>query len=98
MIAFFGVFLVAIVAVCATACAINYFFRLGPWPSLGIAMIAVSAFLLFCVSGLWADAHRHDWGALTPVFALMLLGGFLCIKFGKKIWAWWQRKINDMLG
>lgn len=90
--------MVSLVAAIALSCAINYFLRLGPWHSLGFAMLAVGIFLLFSMSGLWDQTERHNWGALTPVFALMLLGGFACIKFGKKAWEFWQRKVREMLG
>lgn len=87
-----ALFLVSLVAAIGLACAIQYFFIPGPWRSLGYAMFAVALFLAFWASGLWQDASRHDWGFLTPVFAFMGIGGWLSLKFGKKIWDYWQNR------
>lgn len=80
----------SLVAATGIACGINYFLRLGPWRSLGYALFAVAIFFIFCASGVWADAAKHDWGLLAPVFALMLLGGFICLRFGQRIWNFWR--------
>ncbi len=92
MAAFFALFLVCAVAAVGIACAINYFLQIGPWVALGYALLGVAAFLLFFASGLWDGATRHDWGPLTPVFAIFLIGGFLSIKFGKYLWDWWKKR------
>lgn len=95
MAAFLALFLVSIVAAVALACAINFFLRLGPWRSLGYALIGVGMFLIFCMTGVWEGANRHDWGPLAPVFALMLFGGWACIKFGKHALKWWRSKKDE---
>lgn len=92
MAAFFSLFCMCLVAATGIACGINFFLRIGPWRSLGYALFAVSVFLVFCASGMWQNASRHEWGILAPVFALMLLGGWASLRFGQKIWLWWQEK------
>lgn len=87
--------LVCLVASCAIGAAINYFLQTGPWRAWGYGLIAVGAFLFFFATGLWEGASRHDWGPLAPVFALFLIGGFLCVKFGKRAWDWWQKRNNS---
>ncbi len=92
MSAFFALLCMCLVSATAIACGINFFLRIGPWRSLGYALFAVSVFLIFCASGLWADASRHAWGVLAPVFALMLLGGWTSLKFGARTWTWLREK------
>lgn len=92
MLAVFIIFLMSLVAVIGMAGAINYFLRSGPWRSLGYSFFAVAIFMLFCASGIWEGAPKQDWGWLTPVFALMLVGGWVCLKFGQKIWVWFQKR------
>lgn len=94
MAAFLVLFLVFLIASCALACAINYFLQIGPWRAWGYGLLAVAVFLIFFASGLWAGASHYDWGPLTPVFAIMLIAGFLSLKFGKRLWLWWKEKQN----
>lgn len=92
MALFFAILCMSLVAATGIACGINFFLCVGPWRSLGYALFTVSIFLIFGATGMWDGAMRHDWGILAPVFALMLLGGWACLKFGHRIWLWWQSK------
>lgn len=98
MLSIIVIIIVSITAATGAAFAINYFLRTGLPAAFGIAAAGVGAFILFGVSGLWAGAHRDDWGSLTPRFALILIAVFLAIKFSPRIWAWWQRKLKNLLG
>lgn len=73
MIEFFALFLICCAALIGMACAINYFWRAGPWISLGCAAFVVCVFLVFWASGLWEGASRHSWGMLTPAYFLIML-------------------------
>lgn len=84
-----------LVAAIAIAFGLNFFLKTGPWRAFGYSLFAICIFLFFAASGMWADAARHDWGVLTPVFALMLVGGFVFLKFGKRIWLFWQKKEQE---
>lgn len=86
MVAFTSVFLVVIVSAIGIAYGLNYFLRLGPWRSLGYAMLAIAAFLIFCASGLWENATAHEWGWLAPIFAIILIAGWAFIEIGRLIW------------
>lgn len=97
MAEFFALFFVFIVAAVGIACAINYFLDCGPWRALGFGFFGVSIFMIFAASGMWVSASRHDWGRLTPIFAFMLIGGWVFLKFGKKIWLWQEKRKKDRL-
>lgn len=86
----FLLFLIALVGVIALASAIQYFLRPGPWTALGYASLGVFIFMLFAVTGLWADGNKYDWGPLTAIFAIMLLGAFIAVKCGRYIWKRWH--------
>lgn len=92
MIAFTTVFFVILVAAIAIAFGLNYFLRIGPWCALGYALLAIAAFLIFCASGLWEDATAHEWGWLAPIFAAILVGGWVCIQIGRIAWGWWKNR------
>lgn len=92
MAEFFVFLLMSLVGAIGFACAINFFLRLGPWRSFGYGLFAVAVCLVFFISGLWENGSRHAWGPLTPVFAIILLGGWVSLKFGKRIWEWLREK------
>lgn len=86
MAEFLAIFFMAVIAVAAIAAAINFFWNSGPWRALGYASFMVAIFLIFWASGLWRDATRHSWGALTPVFALMIIAGGALVFIARAIW------------
>lgn len=90
--AFLALVCVCLVAIFAITCAIIYFLQIGFFRALGYALIAMGAFLVFLASGLWDGASNHSWGPLAFAFAFMLVGGFLCLKFGNKAWLWWKKR------
>lgn len=87
MAEFIGVFFMGLAGALALGCAINYFLQTGLSKALGYGLFTVAIFLLFCMSGLWDGASRHAWGPLAPVFALMLIGGWFSLKYGRKLWS-----------
>lgn len=92
MVGFTAVFFVVLVAAIGIAYGLNFFLRLGPWRSLGYAMLAIAAFLIFCASGLWEDATTHEWGWLAPIFATILISGWALIQIGHFLWRRWKNK------
>lgn len=89
---FLVLLLVSLVIAIGLACAINFFFQPGPWRAFGYGLFITAIFLIFCASGLWDGASKYAWGPLTPVFVIMLMGGWASIRFGKKGWEWLKRK------
>lgn len=75
----FIILLMSAIAAFAIAGAIDYFMRIGYWRAYGIALFVIAVILAFCATGLWEDATRYSWGALTPIFAILLLAGWCLV-------------------
>ena len=95
MIEFFALLLMVVAAILGGAFAISYFWRTGPAKALGYAAFFVVMIFIFGASGLWIGASRHSWGVLTPLFALMLAAGWLCLKYAPRLWEFWKRLQDD---
>lgn len=80
-----AILLMATAGTLGAACAINFFWQTGFRRAAGYAGFFVCIFLVFWASGLWEGASRHSWGVLTPVLALMIVGGWLGVKYAPKL-------------
>lgn len=95
MLATLAILFMAAAAILGIACGINYFWKVGFKRAAGYAGLFVCVFLLFWASGLWVGASRHSWGFLTPVFAIMIMAGWLGIKYAPALWRVMRTKIGE---
>lgn len=95
MVAFFALLCVCCAAVLTGGYLIRFFWAMPLKKGFACAGFFVAIFCLFWASGLWVSASRHSWGALTPVFALFLLAGWLAVKYGPRLFRWAIGKIRN---
>ena len=85
--AFIILALVGAVAVVGIGAGINFFWKTGFKRGVFGASLFVAAFFVFWGSGVWLEADPRDWGALTPVFLIILGAGWLvlvlALRFGR---------------
>lgn len=96
MTEFIALFLICLVASLGAAVFIHYFWRIRLARALGYAAFFVAMFLVFWASGLWVNASRHSWGVLAPIFALFMVLGWICLKFGPGLFRKLIDKINKI--
>lgn len=92
MIPFLALFLICLAGAIGAAFALNYYFQLGLARSLGLSLFAIAIIIIFAATGAAQGGSRHDWGILAPLFALLLICGWLALKFGACALAWWLNK------
>lgn len=95
MMPVFAFLLVCAAAVFAGGHMIHFFWAIPLKQAYARAGFFVAVFCLFWASGLWVSASRHSWGALAPVFALFILGGWLAVKYGPRLFKWLVEKLRD---
>lgn len=83
-------------AVAGLGFAINFFWQTGLVAAFKYALFILAVIIIFAASGLWLTSNKYAWGILTPVFALMLLGGWVVIKFGPRIISFVMKKIKSL--
>lgn len=66
---------------------INFFWQTGIKQAFKYAGLILGIMIIFALSGLWITGNRYAWGFLTPIFALMLVAGWVSYKFSPKLWS-----------
>lgn len=87
--------LVATAAVIGVAAAVNFFWKTGFKRGALCASLFVAAFFVFWGSGVWLEADPRDWGALTPMFLVILGGGWLAYVLVRRLARFYQNKSDS---
>lgn len=87
---FFAILFMMLAAFLGLAFTINFFWQSGFRQAFAYAALFVGIVVIFGASGIWLHASRHSWGALAPLFALMLGAGWLILKYAPRLWLLWK--------